>query len=118
MIETTERFLRDIADRIGGLKTVLTGSVLQIIAMAAFLLTQDEVGLFTVAAGFGLGTLALAHLLRGDGLLAGSEPGGAEDWAASWDACHGGEYHRSYLGLPPPSAALCALQNALVGYPG
>jgi MFS family permease len=44
-----------VADRIGGLKTVLTGSLLQIIAMAAFLLTQDEVGLFTVAAGFGLG---------------------------------------------------------------
>jgi MFS family permease len=44
-----------ISDRIGGLKTVLTGSLLQIVAMAAFLLTQDEVGLFTVAAGFGLG---------------------------------------------------------------
>jgi predicted MFS family arabinose efflux permease len=39
----------------GGLNTVLMGSVLQIIAMTAFLLTQDEVGLFTVAAGFGLG---------------------------------------------------------------
>ena len=46
-----------------------------------------------------------------------SEPGGAEDWAASWGACHGGEYHRSYIGLPPPTAALCALQNSLVGYP-
>jgi MFS family permease len=44
-----------VSDRIGGLKTVLAGSLLQIIAMAAFLLTQDEVGLFTVAAGFGLG---------------------------------------------------------------
>jgi MFS family permease len=44
-----------VADRIGGLNTVLTGSVLQIIAMAAFMLTQDEVGLFTVAAAFGLG---------------------------------------------------------------
>ena len=44
-----------LSDRIGGLKTVLTGSLLQIVAMAAFLLTQDEVGLFTVAAGFGLG---------------------------------------------------------------
>jgi hypothetical protein len=46
------------------------------------------------------------------------EPGGAEDWAASWDACHGGIYHRSYLGLPPPVASQCALQNFLVGYPG
>ena len=44
-----------IADRIGGLDTVLTGSALQIVAMAAFMLTQDEVGLFTVAAAFGLG---------------------------------------------------------------
>jgi MFS family permease len=44
-----------ISDRIGGLRTVLTGSLFQIIAMTAFLLTQDEVGLFTVAAGFGLG---------------------------------------------------------------
>jgi hypothetical protein len=45
------------------------------------------------------------------------EPGGAEDWAASWDACHGGTFHRSYLGLPAPDAAQCALQNTLVGYP-
>jgi hypothetical protein len=59
-----------------------------------------------------------AHFFSGGAQGAGwSEPGGAEDWAASWDACHGGDYHRSYLGLPPPGAALCALQNALVGYP-
>jgi MFS family permease len=44
-----------VADRIGGLNTVLTGSVLQIFAMTAFMLTQDEIGLFTVAAAFGLG---------------------------------------------------------------
>jgi MFS family permease len=44
-----------VSDRIGGLRTVLTGSLFQIIAMTAFLLTQDEIGLFTVAAGFGLG---------------------------------------------------------------
>ncbi len=44
-----------VADRIGGLNTVLTGSALQIVAMAAFMLTQDEIGLFTVAAAFGLG---------------------------------------------------------------
>ncbi|HTD49998.1 MAG TPA: hypothetical protein VK771_05325, partial [Acidimicrobiia bacterium] len=46
------------------------------------------------------------------------EPGGAEDWAASWDACHGGSYHRSYLGLPPPIPSQCGLQNSLVNYPG
>ncbi len=44
-----------ISDRIGGLTTVFVGSLWQICAMAAFLLTQDEVGLFTVSAVFGLG---------------------------------------------------------------
>jgi len=44
-----------ISDRIGGLQTVLIGSLWQALAMTAFLLTQDEVGLFTVAAAFGLG---------------------------------------------------------------
>lgn len=44
-----------ISDRIGGLATVLIGSAWQACAMAAFLFTQDEVGLFTVAAAFGLG---------------------------------------------------------------
>jgi MFS family permease len=44
-----------ISDRIGGLATVLIGSVWQAGAMIAFLFTQNEVGLFTVAAAFGLG---------------------------------------------------------------
>jgi MFS family permease len=44
-----------VSDRMGGLETVLTGSAFQILAMIAFALTQDEVGLFTVAAAFGLG---------------------------------------------------------------
>jgi MFS family permease len=44
-----------ISDRIGGLATVLIGSAWQCSAMTAFLLTQNEVGLFTVAAAFGLG---------------------------------------------------------------
>jgi MFS family permease len=44
-----------VADRIGGLNTVLTGSALQTVTMTAFLFTQDEAGLFTVAAAFGLG---------------------------------------------------------------
>ena len=44
-----------VSDRVGGLNTVLIGSVFQIMAMTAFMLTQDEVGLFTVAAAFGLG---------------------------------------------------------------
>jgi MFS family permease len=44
-----------VADRIGGLRTVLAGSVCQIVAMTGFLLTQDEAGLFAVAAIFGFG---------------------------------------------------------------
>ncbi|MFN3656915.1 MAG: MFS transporter [Pseudolabrys sp.] len=44
-----------ISDRIGGLATVLIGSAWQASAMTAFLFTQSEAGLFTVAAAFGLG---------------------------------------------------------------
>jgi MFS family permease len=44
-----------VSDRIGGLLTVLIGSCVQAVAMTAFLLTQDEVGLFTVSAIYGLG---------------------------------------------------------------
>ena len=44
-----------ISDRIGGLATVFVGSLWQICAMVAFLLTQDERGLFAVSAAFGLG---------------------------------------------------------------
>jgi MFS family permease len=44
-----------LADRIGGLRTVMAGSACQAVAIACFLLTQDEVGLFAVAAAFGLG---------------------------------------------------------------
>jgi MFS family permease len=44
-----------ISDRIGGLTTVLIGSAWQAASMTAFLLTQNEVGLFTISAAFGLG---------------------------------------------------------------
>ncbi len=44
-----------ISDRIGGLITVLTGSVWQFCSIVALILTQDEIGLFTVTAIFGLG---------------------------------------------------------------
>jgi MFS family permease len=44
-----------VADRIGGLRTVLAGSFCQIVAMVGFLLTQSEFGLFAVASFFGLG---------------------------------------------------------------
>jgi MFS family permease len=44
-----------MADRVGGLRTALAGSACQTVAMAGFLLTQDEIGLFAVAAAFGAG---------------------------------------------------------------
>jgi MFS family permease len=44
-----------LADRIGGLRTVMVGSACQALSIACFLLTQDEVGLFAIAAAFGLG---------------------------------------------------------------
>jgi len=44
-----------ISDRVGGLVTVLIGSAWQAASMAGFLFTQNEAGLFTVAAAFGLG---------------------------------------------------------------
>jgi nitrate/nitrite transporter NarK len=44
-----------VADRIGGLRTILAGSVCQIAAMVGFLAIQSEAGLFTVSALFGLG---------------------------------------------------------------
>jgi MFS family permease len=44
-----------LADRIGGLRTILAGSACQAVAIALFLSTEDEAGLFAVSAAFGLG---------------------------------------------------------------
>ncbi|HEV2336327.1 MAG TPA: MFS transporter, partial [Stellaceae bacterium] len=44
-----------LTDRIGGLKTVLLASTCQALAVAAFLTTQDEAGLFAISAAYGLG---------------------------------------------------------------
>jgi len=44
-----------LSDRIGGLMTLLLGSLAQATAIIAFVFTQDEAGLFAVAAAFGLG---------------------------------------------------------------
>jgi MFS family permease len=44
-----------LADRIGGLRAVMVGSACQAVAIGAFLLTQNEIGLFAVSAAFGLG---------------------------------------------------------------
>jgi MFS family permease len=43
------------ADRYGGLRTVMTGSALQMLAIGAFMTTRNEAGLFAIAAAFGLG---------------------------------------------------------------
>jgi MFS family permease len=43
------------SDRAGGLMTLAVCSACQATALAAFMMTQDEIGLFTVAALFGLG---------------------------------------------------------------
>ncbi len=48
-----------LSDRVGGLRTILYGSAAQAVAMTGFLITQDEVGLFTVSAAFGLGYAGL-----------------------------------------------------------
>jgi MFS family permease len=44
-----------ISDKIGGLATVLIGSTWQATSMIGLLFTQNEAGLFTVSASFGLG---------------------------------------------------------------
>jgi MFS family permease len=44
-----------LADRVGGLVTLIVGSACQALAIGAFLVTQDEAGLFVVSAAFGLG---------------------------------------------------------------
>jgi MFS family permease len=44
-----------LADRVGGLLTLLLGSACQALAISGFLFTQNEAGLFAVAAAYGLG---------------------------------------------------------------
>jgi MFS family permease len=64
-----------VADRVGGLRTILAGSVCQIVAMIGFLLTQSEAGLFAVSAVFGLGFSGIipAYVLAVRELFAASE---------------------------------------------
>lgn len=44
-----------LADRVGGLVTLILGSACQALAIGAFLMTQSEAGLFAVSAAYGLG---------------------------------------------------------------
>jgi MFS family permease len=64
-----------LSDRIGGLQTILCGSIAQAVAMSGFLVTQDEAGLFTVSAAFGLGYAGLipAYVLAVRAMFPASE---------------------------------------------
>jgi MFS family permease len=55
----SRQFWGVISDRIGGILTILISSLWQASAMTAFMLTQDEAGLFAVAGLFGVGFSAL-----------------------------------------------------------
>src|SRR5580700_7913714 len=61
----SRQFWGALSDRIGGLYTMLVGSACQTVGIALFLLTQDEIGLFTVSAlfGFGFSGLVPANVL-------------------------------------------------------
>ncbi len=66
-----------ISDRIGGLMTVLIGSAWQFCSVVAFALTQNEAGLFTISAIFGLGFSGIipAYVLIARELFASREAG-------------------------------------------
>ncbi len=48
-----------VADKVGGLQTLLWSSVAQAVALSGFLLTQDEAALFAISSAFGLGLSGL-----------------------------------------------------------
>jgi MFS family permease len=51
----SRQFWGAMADRIGGLRTVMVGSAFQAVSIGAFLLTQNEAGLFLIAGIYGFG---------------------------------------------------------------
>lgn len=66
------------SDRAGGLMTLVVCSACQVTALTAFTMTQDEIGLFTIAAFFGLGFSGLvpAYVLTLRALF----PAGEASW--------------------------------------
>jgi MFS family permease len=64
-----------LADRIGGLRTILWASAAQAAAMTGYLLTQNEFSLFTISAvfGFGFGGLIPGYVLAVRDLFPASE---------------------------------------------
>ena len=101
-----------MADRIGGLHTILAGSVIQFVAMTGFLLTRNELGLFGVSILFGFGfsgmipayVLAVRELFpaaeakwRVPSLLLFSGSGmAAGGWLAGWIFDHAGFYGAAF----------------------
>ncbi len=101
-----------ISDRIGGLMTVLIGSVWQFFAVVAFALTQDEIGLFTVSALFGLGFAGIipAYALIARELFPAREAG----WRIPRAACSAaGSAWRRAAGSP----ACCTIISATMRRP-
>ena len=101
-----------LSDRVGGLRTILAASAFQCVAMTGFLLTQSEIGLFTVAAIFGLGFSGLipAYVLAVRELFPPSEAGwrvptlllfsgsgmAAGGWGAGWIYDRAGYYGAAF----------------------
>ena len=101
-----------LADRIGGLRTILAASAFQATAMTGFLLTQNEFGLFTVSALFGLGFGGLipAYVLAVRELFPSPRQAGAcpcmllfsgsgmavGGWLAGWIYDHAGFYAAAF----------------------
>ena len=87
-----------LADRVGGLQTLLWSSLAQGTALTGFLLTQDEAGLFAVSAAFGLGLLrAVAGLRHRDPQCLSGEGGelaGADDVLRGFPGHGGGRLGR------------------------
>jgi MFS family permease len=117
-----------LADRVGGLRAILLGSACQATALALFLTTQDEIGLFAVSAAFGLGFAGLVpnYILAARALFPNAEAswripvimfGGLLGMAAGgW---MGGAIYDSF-GSYAPSFALAVLANlgnlAVIGF--
>jgi MFS family permease len=117
-----------LADRVGGLRAILLGSACQAAALAMFLVTQDELGLFAVSAAFGLGFAGLVpnYILAARALFPNAEVswripvimfGGLLGMAGGgW---MGGAIYDSY-GSYAPSFAIAVLANlaniAVIGF--
>ena len=97
-----------ISDRIGGLATVLIGSIWQCAAMIGFLLTQNEAGLFMVAGAFGLGFSGMipAYVLAMRELYPAAQ--------ASWRIPTRAAVHRPSAW--PPAAGSPAISTIIFGY--